>query len=82
MNDAYSPLGVSFNLVDTDYTENNRWAAASAESQTEYEMKSALKQGSYADLNLYFLSDLGDGLLGFCYFPGKHPIAVPMAAPH
>lgn len=32
-------------------------------------MKTALRQGTYADLNLYFLSDLGGGLLGFCYFP-------------
>lgn len=29
--------------------------------------------GSYADLNLYFLSDLGGGLLGFCYFPLSSP---------
>lgn len=36
-------------------------------------MKQALRQGSYRDLNLYFLSDMPDGLLGFCYFPVADP---------
>lgn len=36
-------------------------------------MKKALHKGTYADLNLYFLSDLGGGLLGFCYFPESSP---------
>ena len=38
----------------------------------EYEMKSTLRQGNYGDLNLYFLSDLGGGLLGVCPFPTSH----------
>lgn len=70
MNNAYAPLNVAFNLVDTDFTTNNAWAAAGDSSSAELAMKRALHQGSYADLNLYFLSDLGGGLLGFCYFPG------------
>jgi len=36
-------------------------------------MKTALRRGGYRDLNLYFLSDLGGGLLGFCYFPVDNP---------
>jgi hypothetical protein len=40
-----------------------------ASGEDEVAMKSALRRGSYADLNLYFLSNLGDGTLGFCYFP-------------
>lgn len=79
MNTAYEPTGYSFNLVDTDFTTNNEWAAAEYGSNTEAEMKRALKQGSYADLNLYFLSDLGGGLLGFCYFPQEDPTAEDIA---
>ncbi|EME42652.1 hypothetical protein DOTSEDRAFT_64422 [Dothistroma septosporum NZE10] len=33
----------------------------------------AFSLGFYADLNLYFLADLGGGLLGFCYFPEVSP---------
>ncbi|KXT18018.1 hypothetical protein AC579_9605 [Pseudocercospora musae] len=73
MNDAYAPLGISFNTVDIDITVNNAWAAAGQGSSAELAMKSALRQGSYADLNLYFTSDLGGGLLGFCYFPESSP---------
>ncbi len=65
LNTAYSSLDVSFNIVSVDRTVNDRWARG----QNDAGMKRALRQGSYADLNLYFLSNLGDGLLGFCYFP-------------
>lgn len=73
MNEAYAPLGISFNTVDIDTTVNNAWAAAGQGSSAELAMKRALRQGSYADLNLYFVSDLPDGLLGFCYFPESSP---------
>lgn len=79
MNTAYESTGYSFNLVDTDFTTNDDWAAAEYGSDTETEMKAALKQGSYADLNLYLLSDLGGGLLGFCYFPQADPTADDLA---
>lgn len=35
-------------------------------------MKSELRRGSYADLNLYFLTSLND-VLGYCYFPVASP---------
>lgn len=73
MNEAYAPLGISFNTVDIDITVNNAWAAAAQGSSAERSMKSALRQGSYADLNLYFTSDLAGGILGFCYFPLASP---------
>lgn len=79
MNSAYEATGYSFNLVDTDFTTNDDWAAAEYQSSAEAEMKRNLKQGSYADLNLYFLSDLGGGLLGFCYFPQADPTAEDLA---
>ncbi|KAF2213571.1 hypothetical protein CERZMDRAFT_120818 [Cercospora zeae-maydis SCOH1-5] len=73
MNDAYSSMGFSFKLAGSDFTIQDDWAAASAGGDEESQMKEALHMGSYADLNLYFLSDLGDGLLGFCYFPTESP---------
>ena len=75
MNQAYADSHIQFNLVDIDYTVNNRWAAAGQGSAAELELKTALHQGTYEDLNLYFLSNLGNGLLGFCYFPIDDPSA-------
>lgn len=66
-------MGVSYSLLGTDFTVNNNWAAAGQSSSAERQMKSALKRGSYGQLDLYFLSDLGGGLLGFCYFPVASP---------
>lgn len=52
--------------MDTSRTVNDDWAAG----YDDEEMKSALRQGTYADLNLYLLSDFADsGLLGYCNFP-------------
>ncbi|KAL7625833.1 hypothetical protein AAE478_005056 [Parahypoxylon ruwenzoriense] len=65
MNADYGPHGITFNLVNTDWTVNSNWAA----DGNELAMKRALRQGTYADLNIYFLGDLGGGLLGYCYFP-------------
>ena len=36
-------------------------------------MKPTLRKGTYASLNVYFLSDLGGGLLGICNFPTNAP---------
>ncbi|KAI1391663.1 Metalloprotease [Hypoxylon trugodes] len=65
LNADYSPHGITFNLVDTDWTVNSNWAA----DGDEIAMKQALRKGTYSDLNVYFLGNLGGGLLGYCYFP-------------
>ncbi|KAI9680508.1 MAG: hypothetical protein M1817_003948 [Caeruleum heppii] len=65
MNTAYGASGVSFNLISTDRTINNAWSTGNSNGP----MKRALRKGSYNDLNVYFLSDLGGGLLGQCTFP-------------
>ncbi len=57
----------------SDITANDEWAAAGQGSQAELAMKQSLHKGTYENLNLYFLSDLGGGLLGFCYFPTNKP---------
>ncbi|KAI1342609.1 Metalloprotease [Xylariaceae sp. FL0016] len=64
LEEAYAPYGITFNLVDIDYTINTDWASDGA----EIEMKQALRQGDYSTLNFYFVNDLGN-LLGYCYFP-------------
>lgn len=65
LNADYSPHGITFNLVGTDWTVNTNWAA----DGNELAMKRALRKGTYSDLNVYFLGNLGGGLLGYCYFP-------------
>lgn len=69
MNEAYNRYGVQLSYVNTSYTVNDVWAAAESGSDTELQMKSSLRSGTYADLNLFFMSNLGDGLLGICNFP-------------
>ena len=77
MNESYAPSGISFNLLETDYTVNNDWASITQDSQEEYDMKSSLRKGTYGNLNIYFTEDLisstGDELLGFCPFPVGAP---------
>lgn len=75
MNSAYGPAGFTFNLIDTTFTVNDAWAAAGQGTQAELNMKRKLHKGGYDTLNVYFLSDLGGGLLGFCYFPEENPTA-------
>jgi hypothetical protein len=79
MNAAYGSSGFGFNLRATTFSVNDKWAKASQGSQAELIMKRQLRLGSYADLNLYFLSDLGGGLLGFCYFPVPNPSSTELA---
>jgi len=67
MNGAYGPKGITFKLISSDFTVNNNWATGNYDST----MKPALRKGNYADLNVYFLSDLGGGLLGICNFPAS-----------
>ena len=72
LEDAYSEWGWHFNLVATDRTANDAWyfnltSGGSAESQ----MKSALRQGSADDLNIY-TAQLGNDLLGWATFPSNY----------
>jgi hypothetical protein len=68
MNAVFVFHSVSFALADTDFTIDSDWAAGN----NELAMKSSLRNGSYSDLNLYFIdvpSLNGDKALGYCYFP-------------
>ncbi|CAN8101812.1 unnamed protein product [Discula destructiva] len=65
MNTAFAPQGVSFVQAGLDYTTNSAYADASQ----ELAMKRALRKGTYADLNIYFLPRYS--YLGQCYFPAS-----------
>lgn len=65
LSEAFAPNGVSFNLVSTDWTIDEAWA----DDSDELAYKEALRQGTYSDLNIYFLRTPNFGALGYCYFP-------------
>lgn len=69
MNKAYSPIGVSFNLINVSTTANDAWAVADGSDMDT--LKKALRCGTYSDLNLYFHTDLSGGILGTCTLPSQ-----------
>lgn len=73
LNAAYVPLEYTFTLVSTDFTVNNAWARASLNTAAERNLKTALKRGTYGELDLYFLSDIPSGGLGWATFPVANP---------
>ena len=71
---AYAPMGIKFNLQPPTFTTNTTWAT----NADKLAMKSALRQGTYKALNLYFQSHLSSPgsyndpsnfLLGYCELP-------------
>jgi hypothetical protein len=58
--------GFRFALVDIDWTANDAWYAQQTFAD-EVAMKTALKRGGPADLNIYTTS--GGGFLGWAYYP-------------
>lgn len=68
LNGAYSSWGWKFNLTNVDRTTNTSWYTATPGSSAERQMKSTLRKGGAADLNLY-TNNMGQGLLGWATFP-------------
>jgi len=68
LNAAYASTGWQFNLVQTTRTTNSSWFSTCDQSGTETSMKTALRQGSADDLNVYSCNP-GGGLLGWATFP-------------
>ena len=68
LNAAYSGSGFSFVLAGTTVTDNASWYTVTPGSRAERNMKSALYQGTKADLNLY-AANIGQNLLGWATFP-------------
>ncbi|KAF2132102.1 zincin [Dothidotthia symphoricarpi CBS 119687] len=63
LNTDYAASGVSFVQAGADWTINAGYAG----DTQEMAMKKALRNGTYADLNVYFVPDTQD--LGYAYFP-------------
>ncbi|CAE6420385.1 unnamed protein product [Rhizoctonia solani] len=79
LNSHYSGSGLSFTLAGTDRTTNANWFNSAGPS-TSYQtaMKSALRKGNAAALNVYsvgFKSGSGAGLLGYATFPSSYSSA-------
>lgn len=68
LNNAFASTGWSFNLVSTTRTTNSTWFNNIDNETVEREVKSALRQGTADDLNLYSANP-GGGLLGWATFP-------------
>ncbi len=71
LNAAYNQYGWSFQLVATTRRVNTTWYNNCANSTYERQMKSALRQGSADDLNIYSCNPSG-GLLGWATFPSSY----------
>jgi hypothetical protein len=70
-NAAYALTGWSFVLAGVDRTTNATWFTMSPGSNAERQAKTALRQGSADDLNVY-TAKLGGGLLGWATFPSDY----------
>ncbi|MFP2903750.1 zinc metalloprotease [Pyxidicoccus sp. 3LFB2] len=68
LNDAYRAWGWQFNLVATTRTNNSTWFNTCDVVSVETAMKTALRQGTADDLNIYSCNP-GGGLLGWATFP-------------
>ena len=71
LNAAYSKTPFKFNLVATTRTTNSTWYTAGPGTAAEVAMKTALRQGTADDLNMYFTSP-GGGYLGWATFPSSY----------
>jgi hypothetical protein len=69
LNESYSPYGISFNLLNVTWNKNPAWATGTGNADKE--MKKALRQGTYATLNIYFQTELAGGVLGRCTLPSS-----------
>ncbi|CAE6497601.1 unnamed protein product [Rhizoctonia solani] len=76
MNSHYSPSGLSFTLASTDRTTDAAWFnSAGPDTSSQTAMKTTLRKGDAADLNIYtvgFTSGSGSGLLGYATFPSSY----------
>ncbi|KGN34818.1 metalloprotease [Knoellia sinensis KCTC 19936] len=71
LNSAYAGTGFAFTLASTTTTNNPSWYnGLDHGSSAERSMKTALRTGTKADLNVYS-ANLAGGLLGWATFPKK-----------
>ncbi|KAI0029635.1 metalloprotease [Vararia minispora EC-137] len=76
LNQDYASTGLSFVLAGTTHTTNSNWFnSVGPGTSLQTSMKSSLRQGGVAALNLYsvgFNSGSGQGLLGYATFPSDY----------
>lgn len=70
LNAAYAPWGWQFTVAGTTRTTNATWYN-NCYGSSENAMKSALRQGSADDLNIYTCNPSG-GILGYATFPSSY----------
>jgi hypothetical protein len=70
LNRAYAHMHFQFELTHSQHAENDAWFIASQSSSMEADLKSNLRQGSYADLNIYTTAQV-DGTLGWATLPAS-----------
>jgi hypothetical protein len=68
---ATSNTPFRFVLAGTNTTANNTWYTVGYGTAAETQMKTALRQGTAKDLNVY-LANIGGGLLGWATFPSDY----------
>ncbi|MBN1206448.1 MAG: zinc metalloprotease [Myxococcaceae bacterium] len=71
LNAAYANTPFKFSLAATTRTNNSTWYTAGPGTAAETAMKTALRQGTADDLNMY-ISNPGGGLLGWATFPSSY----------
>lgn len=71
LNAAFSATPFSFNLASVTTTSNNSWYQVAPSTPAEFQMKSTLRVGGAADLNIY-TANIGGGLLGWATFPSSY----------
>ncbi|KAH8830623.1 metalloprotease [Flagelloscypha sp. PMI_526] len=79
MNAAYSNMGITWVTANITRTLNANWFTTAGPSNSQQTaMKTALRTGGKADLNVYtvgFQSGAGAGLLGYSTFPSSYSSA-------
>ncbi|KAF9773444.1 hypothetical protein IL306_008726 [Fusarium sp. DS 682] len=74
LNEKYKPWNFSFKLMKTTRTVNRDWAypiSGPGSSESEGKVRAALREGTYKDLNLFFIADMPPG--GKCELPVPNP---------
>ena len=71
LNQDFNSVSFQFEVKSVDYTRNDQWYTMTSGSTAERLAKNALRNGTAADLNLYF-ANIGDGLLGWASYPADY----------
>ncbi|WKD51253.1 zinc metalloprotease [Microbulbifer spongiae] len=71
LNTGFSGTPFVFNLASVTTTANDSWYTVTPDTFAEFEMKSTLRAGGAADLNIY-VANLGEDFLGWATFPSEY----------